>query len=227
MGSTGILQGIADLAASALHHLSLETQLEEVHAEAVLALAGAAQARDGYTGDHSKRLVPWAAETARRLGCPPDEVDDVRWGALLHDIGKIAVPDPILLKAGPLSEEEWSLIRLHPEVGERIVSAVHQLRRTAEFIRHHQERFDGNGYPDALQGEQIPLGSRILAVVDSYGAIRDERPHKASRSHLEAVVEIERCKGTQFDPQVVDVFLDVIETRPGRAKPAEALGPFE
>ncbi|MGA2819764.1 MAG: HD domain-containing phosphohydrolase [Anaerolineales bacterium] len=227
MGSTPVLQGIADLAASALHHLSLETQLEEVRAGAVLALAGAAQARDGYTGDHSKRLAPWAEETARRLGCPSDEVDDVRWGALLHDIGKIAVPDPILLKPGPLSEEEWSVIRLHPEVGERIVSAVHRLRRTAEFIRHHQERFDGKGYPDALQGEGIPLGSRILAVVDSYGAIRDERPYKSSRSHQEAVVEIERCKGTQFDPKVVEAFLDVIETRPGRAKPAGPLGPFE
>jgi putative nucleotidyltransferase with HDIG domain len=213
MRSTRILEGIASLASQALHHLNTETQLQDVHAEAVLALASAAQARDGYTGNHSKRLVPLAEETARRLGCSPDEIDDIRWGALLHDIGKIAVPDPILLKPGPLSEEEWAVIRLHPQVGERIVSVVRRLRRTAKYIRHHQERFDGNGYPDALQGAGIPLGSRILAVVDSYGAIRDERPYKASRSHQEAVAEIQRCKGTQFDPLVVEAFLEVIQPR--------------
>jgi len=211
--SPRVLQGIADLASTALQRSDKETQLEEVHAQAVLALAAAAQAHDGYTADHSRRLAPCAEEIARRLGCLPDEIEDVRWGAMLHDIGKIAIPEPILLKPGPLSDEEWAIVRQHPQVGERIVSAVRGLRRAAEFIRHHQERFDGKGYPDALQGERIPLGSRILAVVDSYVAIRDQRPYKPPRSHEEALAEIERCQGTQFDPRVVGVFLEVIESR--------------
>ncbi len=204
----------SQVAGNALRRGMLMQGLQQAQLETVLALANAVNARDEYTGDHSKRLAPLAEATARRLGCSDDELEDIRWGAMLHDIGKIAVPDPILLKPGPLTEAEWAIVRRHPEQGEAIVRTVDALRRTATLIRHHQERYDGKGYPDALDGDRIPLGARILAVVDAYGAIRDRRPYKDPRSHHEAVDELRRCKGTQFDPRVVDTFLSVIEASP-------------
>ena len=207
----------AQIAGNALRRGLLMQGLQQAQLETVLALANAVNARDEYTGEHSKRLAPLAEATAKRLGCSEDELEDIRWGAMLHDIGKIAVPDPILLKPGPLTEDEWEIVRRHPERGEAIVRTVDALRRTATLIRHHQERFDGKGYPDALDGDHIPLGARILAVVDAYSAIRDRRPYKDSRSHGEAVAELRRCKGTQFDPNVVETFLSVVEAVPAGA----------
>jgi putative nucleotidyltransferase with HDIG domain len=207
----------SQVAGNALRRGMLMQGLQQAQLETVLALANAVNARDEYTGDHSKRLAPLAEATARRLGCSDDELEDIRWGAMLHDIGKIAVPDPILLKPGPLTEAEWAIVRRHPEQGEAIVRTVDALRRTATLIRHHQERFDGKGYPDALDGDRIPLGARILAVVDAYSAIRDRRPYKNPRTHNEAVAELRRCKGTQFDPRVVDTFLSVVEASPAGA----------
>ncbi len=204
----------AQIAGNALRRGWLLQGLAQAQLETVLALANAVNARDEYTGEHSKRLAPLAEATARRLGCSEDELEDIRWGALLHDIGKIAVPDPILLKPGPLTEDEWEIVRRHPERGEAIIRTVDALRRTATLVRHHQERYDGKGYPDALDGDHIPLGARILAVVDAYSAIRDRRPYKDPRTHGEAVAELRRCKGTQFDPNVVETFLSVVDTVP-------------
>jgi putative nucleotidyltransferase with HDIG domain len=211
------MERISQIAGNALRRGLLMQVLQQAQLETVLALANAVNARDEYTGDHSKRLAPLAEATARRLGCSSDELEDIRWGALLHDIGKIAVPDPILLKPGPLTAAEWEIVRRHPEQGEAIVRTVDALRRTATLIRHHQERFDGKGYPDALDGDRIPLGARILAVVDAYSAIRDRRPYKDPRSHHEAVEELRRCKGSQFDPLVVETFLSVVEAAPAGA----------
>jgi putative nucleotidyltransferase with HDIG domain len=211
------MERISQIAGNALRRGLLMQVLQQAQLETVLALANAVNARDEYTGDHSKRLAPLAEATARRLGCSSDEQEDIRWGALLHDIGKIAVPDPILLKPGPLTAAEWEIVRRHPEQGEAIVRTVDALRRTATLIRHHQERFDGKGYPDALDGDRIPLGARILAVVDAYSAIRDRRPYKDPRSHHEAVEELRRCKGSQFDPLVVETFLSVVEAVPAGA----------
>ncbi len=133
------------------------------------------------------------------------------WGALLHDIGKIGVPDEILRKAGPLTDEEWELMKRHPELGAEIVAPVKKLVDVAPIIRSHQEKFDGSGYPDGLRGEEIPLGARILAVVDAYGAMTDERVYRKARSHEEALAELRRCAKTHFDPEVVDAFLAVLE----------------
>ena len=201
---------VADQAASAIHRAQLHQQLEDAYVQTVLALSRAMDARDTYTGDHSQRLAEWAVATARQLGCDEEEVEAIRWGAYLHDIGKIGVPDSILRKPGKLTDEEWEVVKRHPDIGAEIVAPVKKLARVVPIIRHHHERYDGSGYPDGLKGEEIPLGARILAVVDAYSAIVDERPYKPARTHEEAVAELRRCAGTHFDPRVVEAFLAVL-----------------
>ncbi len=206
-----LLTTLAEIAGNALQRARAHEQLEAAYIETVLALANAMDARDTYTADHSQRLAAWAEATARELGCSDEEIEAVRWGALLHDIGKLGVPDHILQKPGPLDEEEWAIMRQHPEIGARIVAPVRRLAHVAPIIRHHQEHWDGTGYPDGLRGEAIPLGARVLAVVDAYGAMIDDRVYRKARTHAEAVAELRRCAGTQFDPQVVEAFLRVLE----------------
>ncbi len=206
-----LLETLAEMAGNALQRAWTHEQLEAAYIETVLALANAMDARDTYTGNHSQRLATWAEATARELGYSEEEIEAIRWGALLHDIGKIGVPDAILRKPGPLNDEERAVIERHPEIGAEIVAPVKRLVHVAPIIRAHQEHWDGNGYPDGLRGEAIPLGARVLAVVDAYGAIIDERPYKKAGSHEEAVAELKRCAGTQFDPQVVEAFLRVLE----------------
>jgi len=210
-----MLSTVADQLAVALEKARLYEQLEDAFLETVLALANALDARDAYTADHSQRLAAWAEATARALGCREEEVRAIRWAALLHDIGKLGIPDEILRKPGPLTDEEWELVKRHPEVGAAIIAPVKKLADVVPIIRAHQERWDGTGYPDGLRGEEIPLGARILAVVDAYGAIIDERPYNPARSHEEAVAELRRCAGTQFDPRVVETFVGMMNDERG------------
>ena len=128
-------------------------------------------------------------------------------GALLHDVGKIGVPDAILAKEGELSAEEWECIREHPGLGKRIVEQAPELMDVVPLVFHHQERWDGTGYPQHLRGEDIPLGARIIAAADAYHAIRSDRPYRSGRTHREAMRELRRCSGEQFDPRVVDALL--------------------
>ncbi|HVN56372.1 MAG TPA: HD domain-containing phosphohydrolase [Anaerolineaceae bacterium] len=201
-------------AAAALENTRLYEELEETYFQTVLTLAKAIDARDSYTADHSRRLADWAEATAVKLNCSDDEVQVIRWAALLHDIGKIGVPDSILRKAGPLTEDEWEVMRRHPIVGADIIAPVKKLEPVTEIIRHHQEKFDGTGYPDGLIGEEIPLASRILTVVDAYGAMTDDRVFRKALSKEEAAAELLRCSGTHFDQAVVNVFFQLIDTSP-------------
>jgi HD-GYP domain-containing protein (c-di-GMP phosphodiesterase class II) len=131
---------------------------------------------------------------------------------MLHDVGKIGVPDAILAKEGGLSPEEWTSIRQHPLLGKQIMEQAPELTDVVPLVLHHQERWDGNGYPQRLRGDQIPLGARIIAAADAYHAIRSDRPYRSGRTHREATHELRRCSGGQFDPHVVDVLLHILET---------------
>jgi diguanylate cyclase (GGDEF)-like protein/putative nucleotidyltransferase with HDIG domain len=170
--------------------------------DAIEALAVALLERDRYTGEHSEAVIEMSGAVARNLGLNAVEVERVKSAALLHDIGKVAIPDEILHKPGPLTDEEWKLMKEHPVIGERILRVLPGLGTVARIVRHEHERWDGRGYPDGLAGEEIPLGSRIIIAADTYHAITSDRPYRAARSHSEAVEELTKCAGTQFDPNV-------------------------
>jgi diguanylate cyclase (GGDEF)-like protein/putative nucleotidyltransferase with HDIG domain len=179
-----------------------ESQPARANLETVEALAVALVERDRYTGEHSEAVIEMSGGVARNLGLGREEVERVRSAALLHDIGKVAIPDDILHKPGPLTDDEWKLMKQHPVIGERILRVVPGLRTVARIVRHEHERWDGGGYPDGLAGEDIPIGSRIIIAADTYHAITSDRPYRAARSHGEAIEELTRCAGTQFDPTV-------------------------
>jgi diguanylate cyclase (GGDEF)-like protein/PAS domain S-box-containing protein/putative nucleotidyltransferase with HDIG domain len=161
-------------------------------------------ARERATGEHSRRVAKVAAVLAEALALPPEQVETVAQGALLHDIGKIAIPESILLKPGPLTARERLIVRRHPRAGYDILKANPEFKSIAEIVLSHQERFDGTGYPRGLKGRQICPGARIFAAADAYDAIRAGRSYAPARSAAEALAEIRRCRGTQFDPAVVD-----------------------
>ncbi len=204
------ISAIADQTASALRRTSLSAELEQSYLQTCLALANAMDARDTFTSGHSQRMAAWAEGVARELGLDEHEIGALRWGSLLHDIGKIGVPDRILRKRGPLNDAEWAVMRRHPEIGAQIVEHVRMLAPVAPIIRHHHERLDGSGYPDGLAGERIPLGARVIAVTDSYGALTDQRNHRGARSHQDAVAVLVGNQGRLFDPRVVQAFLRVV-----------------
>ncbi|HEX9077812.1 MAG TPA: GAF domain-containing protein, partial [Anaerolineae bacterium] len=206
---TRLAHSIGDQAASALRRAELFSELEDAYLQSVLSLANAVDAKDTYTANHSERLAQMALALGKELGMSPHELEDLRYGSLLHDIGKIGVPDAILQKQGLLTTAEWEEMRRHPEVGEQIIKPIPRLMGAAGVVRHHHEHYDGSGYPDGLAGEAIPLGARILAVADAYGAIVDKRVYKQAQSHEGALAEIARHAGTQFDPLVVEAFFKI------------------
>jgi diguanylate cyclase (GGDEF)-like protein/putative nucleotidyltransferase with HDIG domain len=186
---------------------------QQVESSTLHVLTAAANARDRGTGDHAHRMVALAEATARVLRLTDEQVHLVRLGALLHDIGKIGIPDAILHKPGPLTTEEWDVMRLHPEIGRRILSqAGGVFLALADIVVAHHERWDGCGYPFGLEGENIPLAARILTVIDSYDAMTSRRVYREAMSPLAARAELERCAGSQYDPTIVAAFLRVLDT---------------
>ena len=157
------------------------------------------------------RVAYWAEAIARTLKLPDSEVQTIYWGALLHDVGKIALPKSILQKSGPLTDVEWGYMELHPAIGANLLSATPSLAAVAPIVLAHQEKFNGQGYPYGLQGKDIPLGARILAVVDAYDAMTDDRPYRAPLSREAALAELQRNRGQHFDPLVVDVFYTLLD----------------
>jgi len=205
-----LAHSIGDQAASALHRAQLFGELENAYLQTVLALANAVDAKDSDTNVHSQRLAEQALAIGKALGLSPRELEDLHYGAILHDIGKIGVPDAILKKPGPLNNPEWERMYQHPIIGAQILEPLPRLAGAAAIVRHHHERYDGTGYPDGLAGDAIPIGARILTVVDSFGAIIDKRIYKEGHSVEFAAQELRRCAGTQFDPQIVELFLRLI-----------------
>jgi diguanylate cyclase (GGDEF)-like protein len=177
----------------------------------VRSLAAAVDIRDGYTHEHSHRVSELAAAIARRIGLPAPEIALVSEGGWLHDVGKIGIPDAILTKSGSLSADEWETIKEHPRWGKKIIEQAPELMDVVPLVLHHQEHYDGTGYPDHLSGEDIPLGARIIAAADAYHAIRSDRPYRPGRSHREASEELQRCAGHQFDPHVVTALLAILD----------------
>jgi diguanylate cyclase (GGDEF)-like protein len=209
---TSLLSAFAHQAAIALSSVQSQETRRRALMGAVEALASANEARDGYTGEHCKRLAQLAMLIARARGFSEEEVERIGLGAALHDIGKIAVPDAILRKPGPLTDEERTIIQLHPATGQEIVARVPELQDVALMVGAHQERWDGAGYPNHLAGNDIPLGARIIAVVDTYAALVEDRPYRAGASHEDALAEIVASSGTQFDPEIVQTFVEVQES---------------
>jgi HD-GYP domain-containing protein (c-di-GMP phosphodiesterase class II) len=169
-------------------------------------LAEALEARDGYTGEHSDDVRKLTSAVAARLALDPRTAGEVEAVALLHDIGKIGVPDQILHKPGPLTPEEWEEMRKHPEFGYQMLAKMPYLHEASLIVLQHQERWDGKGYPGKLTGEAIVIGARIFAIVDTLDAITSDRPYRKGRSLQVAKDEIKRCSGTQFDPELVEAF---------------------
>lgn len=174
----------------------------------VYALAATVDTRDHYTYGHSQTVCRYAVELAQAAGYSPEEVQTIRSAALLHDIGKLNLPDSILTKRDPLTDAEWDMIRHHPELGAHILSYIVGLRDCLDAVLYHHERYDGNGYPRGLAGENIPRDARILAIADSYEAMTSERSYKKRPlTQEEAIQELESCSGTQFDPELVEIFI--------------------
>jgi HD-GYP domain-containing protein (c-di-GMP phosphodiesterase class II) len=184
----------------ALEQMSLQAGFAE-------ALAAALDARERETGLHSKRVACHTLVLARRFSADAGELRQVYWGALLHDLGKIGIPDAILLKDGPLTPREWHVMRRHPEIGHRILAAAPFLAAAAGIVLSHEERYDGSGYPRGLAGAAIPLWSRLFAVIDTLDAITSDRPYRQAMGYDAAKEEIVAAAGTQFDPAAVAAFV--------------------
>jgi putative nucleotidyltransferase with HDIG domain len=213
-----LAESIGRLAGVAIQNAMLYEELTESFLQTIAALANAIEVRDNYTHQHSEELVFLAGETGRLLGCSDVQLELIRLGALLHDIGKIGVPDEILKKPAKLTQDEMKIVIEHPLIGASIVSPIKRLEKVAPIIRAHHERYDGAGYPDGLKGEKIPLEARILSVTDSYSAMIDDRVYRKALSNIEAVAELKRGAGSQFDPKVVEALLSVLDQRTDMGK---------
>jgi putative nucleotidyltransferase with HDIG domain len=194
--------------AVALEKARLVEGLKRTVAESIRALAGAIEAKDHYTRGHSDRVTHYSTLTAQALGMGGPDLDVLVRSAILHDVGKIGVPEAVLHKPGRLNDEEFGHIQRHPAVGVEIVREILAMHETLPIIQCHHERYDGRGYPGGVEGDAIPLGARILAVADTFDAMTSDRPYRKGLSAQTAFEEIERCSGAQFDPAVARAFLE-------------------
>ncbi|MBI5029301.1 MAG: HD domain-containing protein [Chloroflexi bacterium] len=211
VASACVMGWIADSREKALTaQIQMTSHLEQTYQSTLSALASALDARDRETAGHSARVTALAVKIAQEMKMDDSQLCFIRWGALIHDIGKIGVADAILRKPGSLNEAEWAEMRRHPEIGYAMLKTIPFLRLSLDVVRHHHERYDGKGYPLGLAGETIPLAARIFSVADTYDAMTSDRPYRKARSRAEALAEIRQLAGTQFDPHVVGVFLALL-----------------
>lgn len=209
---------LAEVLANQLSNLGntylLMQSMGEFNQQLAKSLIEAVEAKDPYTRGHSERVHFMSMEIGRAMGLPADELDDLFWGSLLHDVGKIGIPDAVLCKPGRLTPDEYTFIKVHPERSYEILRHIKHLERAVLGARYHQEMYDGKGYPHGLKGEHIPLLGRIIAVPDTYDSITSSRAYRAGRSHEAAMKEIERVSGTQLDPAIVKVFKEIVAAEP-------------
>jgi putative nucleotidyltransferase with HDIG domain len=187
--------------------------VQRLYRETLASLANALEEKDAYTHDHTQEVVALAVEVGRALKLDDAELDLVELGALFHDIGKIRIPESILNKPGPLDDAEWGIMRSHTIAGEAILAPITSLREVLPIVRSSHERWDGRGYPDGLSGQAIPVGARIVSVCDAFRAMTERRPYRNPLTEREAVRELRRNAGTQFDPQCVGALLQVLRGR--------------
>jgi putative nucleotidyltransferase with HDIG domain len=184
-------------------------QLQTTYRATLQALGSALDTRDVGTEAHSRRVHGYALAAARAYGLPEDEIAQLAHGVLLHDIGKIGIPDAILLKPDKLTREEWTVMRRHPEIGAELIRDIPFLQGAMPIVRHHHERWDGTGYPDHLRGSEIPVAARIFAVVDAFDAMTVDRPYSTAIAFDAARAELRRSAGSHFDPEIVEAFLRI------------------
>jgi len=206
-----LLAGIASQARLAITNAGSFASLERTFLSTVEALANALEAKDEYTSSHARWITDLALRVGEELGLEPRELKRLELGALFHDIGKIGIPSRILTKPGPLTAEERDVVQSHPVLGDRILAPIEQLGEVRLIVRCAHEHYDGSGYPDRLTGEQIPLESRIVLACDAYHAMTTDRPYRKSLGEAEARRRLVEASGAQFDPQVVDALLRVLD----------------
>jgi HD-GYP domain-containing protein (c-di-GMP phosphodiesterase class II) len=203
-----LVETIAASLGSAIHRAELVAALERTFTTTLSTLMSTVEAKDDYTASHEEDVADLAERVALRLGLPPAQARDVRYAALLHDVGKVAVPSEILLKPGPLTETEWVAMRRHTVAGGDLVARIEAFAHLAPAVRASHERWDGDGYPDGIAGEDIPLAARIIAACDTYDAIVTDRPYRSARTPAQAREELRRGAGAQLDARVVRALLD-------------------
>lgn len=208
-----LLETLASQASIAVENARLYHNLLNVYLETIRSLAAAIDAKDSYTHGHSRRVTDLSVGLALEMGLSRTEVDTIRHASLLHDVGKIGISEQILLKPGKLTDDEFETIKSHPHIGAGILNSIEFLKKVCEIIKHHHERFDGKGYPSGLAASNIPLGSRIICVADSFDAITSCRPYRKPLTFDEATSEVVRCAGNQFDPAVVEAFIRLRTSR--------------
>ena len=192
--------------------LAAQQQIQATYSATLMALTQALETRDLETQGHSDRVTSLSLTIAKEMAISSKEVQQIHWGALLHDVGKIGIPDQILRKPGPLNEEEWVVMKKHPEIGYDMLKDIPFLKPALNIVHSHHERFDGKGYPQGLKGSNIPLAARIFSIVDSFDAMTSDRPYRKKISQADAIIEIKRCSGSQFDPEIAKVFIKMIST---------------
>ncbi|MBI3920573.1 MAG: HD domain-containing protein [Armatimonadetes bacterium] len=195
-------------------------ELSGMYQETIQALGSALDTRDPETQEHALRVVQYTMQIAGAMHLPEDELRSIEQGAILHDVGKIGVPDGILFKPGKLSPSEWICMKTHAEIGYNMLSRIRFLKGATCIVRSHHERFDGKGYPDGISGSSIPIGARIFAIADALDAMTSDRPYSRARTMEQAVEEVIRCSGSHFDPSLVETFHSMVES--GQLEPINA-----
>ncbi len=194
--------------------LDTQEQLESAEVNTIASLILSEEAKDHYTQGHSKRVTRCAVTLAEKMGLPESFQKIISRASILHDIGKVGISDSILRKPDKLTDEEWAIIKKHPRIGAEILEPLKFLEEEKNIIYHHHERYDGKGYPDGISGENIPLGARIIAIADTFDAMNSARPYRTSLPEEEITAEIARVAGSQLDPGIVEIFLDLLKNKP-------------